>query len=233
METSNITITDQEAESDIIISLGGDGTILSLAGSEKAILGINIGHLGFMTAIEQTELERVSEIEKGAFELEERMMLNVKLVRNGETIHQYDVLNEAAVTRGEMTKLMHMNVIIDGKLAAYHSADGMIVSTPTGSTAYSMAAGGPIIEPTSSAVAITPISSHSLTLSRSLVVSPKSIITLELIGDEKTLLSLDGREMRTLNHGDRIVITKSEKTTKLMRLRERSFCDVLYKKLSK
>ncbi len=229
---NDLVVTESIEECDLMISLGGDGTILSIAGSDKPILGINMGHLGYMTALEKNEMHRLGELSGGSFEIEERMMLKVNLVRNGKCVYENDFLNEAVLGRGDITKLIRFSVYLDGKKAAYHKADGMIVSTPTGSTAYSMAAGGPILQPNSKMVAITPISSHSLTLSRSLVVSPKTEITLVSEEQEKVLLSLDGKDAISVECGDRIIVTESEKTTKLMKLRERSFCDVLYNKLS-
>lgn len=228
---SGIEITTQENDCDVIISLGGDGTILSIAGTEKPILGINIGHLGYMTALEKTELNKIKELNT-AFVIEERMMLQVEIVRNGECVYKNDFLNEAVLGRGDITRLIHFTVYLGGKTAAYHSADGMIISTPTGSTAYSMAAGGPILQPNSKMVAITPINSHSLTLSRAIVVSPETEVMLVSNENEKVLLSLDGKDSVTVEYGDRIIVTESKKTTKLMKLRERSFCDVLYNKLS-
>ena len=228
---NGISITNVEEDCDVIISLGGDGTILSIAGKEKAILGINIGHLGYMTALERTELEKLNELNT-AFVIEERMMLHVELVRNGKCIYENDFLNEAVLGRGDITRLIRFTVYLSGKKAAHHSADGMIISTPTGSTAYSMAAGGPILQPNSKMVVITPINSHSLTLSRSLVVAPETEVMLESEEMGKVLLSLDGKDSVTVEHGDKIIVTESKKTTKLMKLRERSFCDVLYNKLS-
>ena len=134
--------------------------------------------------------------------------------------------------KDEMDAKIFAAALEGGKTAAYHSADGMIISTPTGSTAYSMAAGGPILQPNSKMVAITPINSHSLTLSRAIVVSPETEVMLVSNENEKVLLSLDGKDSVTVEYGDRIIVTESKKTTKLMKLRERSFCDVLYNKLS-
>ncbi len=231
LNKNNIIVSETEEDCDFIISLGGDGTMLSIAGSEKPILGINTGHLGYMTALEKNELEKLSELET-AFIIEERMMLKVELYRQGECIYKNDFLNEAVLGRGDITRLIRFSVYLDGKKAAHHKADGMIVSTPTGSTAYSMAAGGPILQPNSKMVAITPISSHSLTLSRTLVVSPETEVMLVSEEQGKVLLSLDGKEAVTVEYGDKIIVTESKKTTKIIKLRERSFCDVLYNKLS-
>lgn len=231
LQENGITVCDKIDDCDFMISLGGDGTILSIAGSEKPILGINAGHLGYMTALETNELFFLKNISE-AFEIEERMMLNVRLVRDGKCVYSNDFLNEAVLGRGDISRIIHFGVYLDGKLAAHHSADGIIISTPTGSTAYSMAAGGPILQPDSRMTAITPISSHSLTLSRAIVVSPETEIVLESEESGKAHLSVDGRETVNVEKGDRIIVTESIKTTKLMKLRERSFCDVLYNKLS-
>jgi NAD+ kinase len=222
---------------DGIIVLGGDGTILRIASaaakSNKPLLAVNLGHLGFLTEIEVKDLENaLKKVCKGDYKIEERMMLQVQLIRNKKCVYKNDFLNEAVLGRGDITRLIHFSVYLDGKKVAYHKADGMIVSTPTGSTAYSMAAGGPILQPNSKMVVVTPISAHSLTLSRSLVVSPKTKISLISEEQGKVLLSLDGKEAVTVEFNDEILVTESNKITKLMKLRERSFCDVLYNKLS-
>lgn len=232
LSENKVTVTENVEECDFVISLGGDGTILSIAGVEKPILGINTGHLGYMTALEKNEMSRLNELNSDSFEIEERMMLQVQLIRNKKCVYKNDFLNEAVLGRGDITRLIHFSVYLDGKKVAYHKADGMIVSTPTGSTAYSMAAGGPILQPNSKMVVVTPISAHSLTLSRSLVVSPKTKISLISEEQGKVLLSLDGKEAVTVEFNDEILVSESNKITKLMKLRERSFCDVLYNKLS-
>ena len=167
---------------DFIMVVGGDGTILRIAGQaslyRKPVLGINCGTVGFMSELEPEEIEMVRMVKDGSFTLDDRIMLDIHVYnKNGEEIYTTAVLNEAVVTKGFFNRVIPLSVIVDGQEVFQFSGDGVIVTTPTGSTAYSLAAGGPILAPSSDCLAVTPICPHSLTI-KSFVVSAASVVTV-------------------------------------------------------
>lgn len=221
---------------DMVLVLGGDGTILSVArlleGTDQPILGINLGSLGFLTELGLDELfgslERVLE---GEYSIEPRVRLDASLHREGEQIGHYQVLNDVVINKGALARIIDLETYVDDQKVTNYQADGLIVSTPTGSTAYSLAAGGPIIEPTLDVIVIAPICPHTLT-NRPLVIPGRSRIELCLLSDSGAVfLTLDGQEGTRLNQGDRVRIRTSDKKVNLIRTGARNFYDVLSTKL--
>jgi NAD+ kinase len=221
---------------DMVLVLGGDGTLLSVArlleGTDQPILGINLGSLGFLTELGLDELfgslERILE---GEFTIESRVRLEASLHRDGEQIGHYQVLNDVVINKGALARIIDLETYVDDQKVTNYQADGLIVSTPTGSTAYSLAAGGPIIEPTLNVIVIAPICPHTLT-NRPLVIPGGSRVELCLISDSGAVfLTLDGQEGTRLNQGDCVRIRVSDKKVNLIRTGARNFYDVLSAKL--
>ena len=223
---------------EMVICLGGDGTILHMAKAATRkgipILGINIGTMGFMAELESAELDKLSKISKGEYALDSRMMLDVTVQRDRDIIFHDICLNDVVVTKGAVARIVHLAVKCDGVRAMECGGDGIIVSTPTGSTAYSYSAGGPIVEPEANNIIITPICAHEIG-SRSIVASDKRVITVEMVQNARrnAYLSVDGGRAVRLNMGDVATIKKSNLETKLVRLKDRSFYDVVSAKFQK
>lgn len=217
---------------DMVICFGGDGTILHMAKAATRkgipILGVNIGTMGFMAELESTELDKLTRIARGDYTLDSRMMLDVTVQRDRDIIFHDICLNDAVVTKGAVARIVHLAVKCDGIQAMECGGDGVIISTPTGSTAYSYSAGGPIVEPEAENIIITPICAHEMG-SRSIVASDKRVVTVEMVQNARrnAYLSVDGGRAVRLNMGDIATIKKSHLTTKLVRLKDRSFYDVV------
>jgi len=218
-----------------VVVLGGDGTLLSAARAvSKAgipVLGVNLGSLGFLTEVPLDDLyPTLQEIEKNCCNVETRSMVHCELVRKDSQIAQYDALNDVVVGKGTIARLNHCDVYIDRNFVSSYQADSLIVSTPTGSTAYSLAAGGPILMPSVDAFVITPVSAHSLT-HRALVVRDTSAIEIVVrTGEEEAYLSVDGQVGMPMLDGDRIQCRKSQYQVKLLHTHG-TFFDVLRAKL--
>ena len=217
---------------DMVICFGGDGTILHMAKAATRhnlpILGVNIGTMGFMAELESTELDQLSRLSKGDYTLDKRMMLDVSVLQGDKVLFHDLCLNDAVVTKGAIARVVHLSVKCDGVQAMEFGGDGVIVATPTGSTAYSLSAGGPIVEPEANNILVTPIRAHGVG-SRCMVASEKRVITVELTRNARrnAYLSVDGGRALRLNLGDKTVIRKADLTTKLVRLQERSFYDLV------
>ena len=217
---------------DMVICFGGDGTILHMAKAATRhnlpILGVNIGTMGFMAELESTELDQLSRLSKGDYTLDKRMMLDVSVLQGDKVLFHDLCLNDAVVTKGAIARVVHLSVKCDGVQAMEFGGDGVIVATPTGSTAYSLSAGGPIVEPEANNILVTPICAHDVG-SRCMVASEKRVITVELTRNARrnAYLSVDGGRALRLNLGDKTVIRKADLTTKLVRLQERSFYDLV------
>ena len=216
----------------MVICFGGDGTILHMAKAATRqgipILGVNIGTMGFMAELESSELERLRDIAAGKYTIDHRMMLDVVVHRDRDIIFHDIALNDVVITKGAIARIVHLNVKCDGVQAMECGGDGVIVATPTGSTAYSLSAGGPIVEPQAQNIIITPICAHDIG-SRCIVTSEKRVITVGLTKNARrnAFLSVDGGKALRMNMGDVATIRKSNLTTKLVRLQERSFFDVV------
>jgi len=216
----------------IVICFGGDGTILHMAKAATRhgipILGVNIGTMGFMAELESGELDQLARLADGDFKIDKRMMLDVTVHRDRDIIFHDICLNDAAITKGAIARIVHLKVNCDGTQAMECGGDGVIISTPTGSTAYSLSAGGPIVEPDANSILITPICAHDVA-SRSMVVSEKRVINVSMSPNARrnAFLSVDGGKALRMNVGDVATIRKSSLVTKLVRLKNRSFYDVI------
>ena len=224
---------DRELQNtELVICFGGDGTILHMAKAATRknvpILGVNIGTMGFMAELESTELDQLARLAKDDFTLDHRMMLDVVVQRDRDIIFHDIGLNDVVITKGAIARIAHLAVKCDGVQAMECGGDGIIVATPTGSTAYSLSAGGPIVEPEANNILITPICAHDV-MSRCMVASDKRVITVELVHNARrnAFLSVDGGKALRLNMGDVTTIKKSPMVTKLVRLKDRSFYDVV------
>ncbi len=212
---------------DFIITIGGDGTIMRYAKraavDKKSVLSINAGRMGYLADIEQNELHLLSKLIKGDYTIEKRMMLDVEVFENGKSVGKYSALNDAVITSGFISRIIDISVAV-GKDAISYRADGLIVSTPTGSTAYSMSAGGPIIDPSTENICITPICSHSLS-AKPILMSADTTLTLKSFSKKRTeiYLTVDGRKVSNIKPYSEIKITKSNDFVRLIRLSNRSF----------
>jgi len=221
---------------DMIIVLGGDGTFLSVArlldNSNIPLLGVNLGGLGFLTEVSIPELfPSLEEILKHNYIINTRMMLNSYVYRDGKKLDEHTVLNDVVINKGAIARIIDMDVYINEQFVGQFKADGLIISTPTGSTAYSLAAGGPIVFPNMGAIVITPICPHFLA-NRVLVISDESIIKVVLKADgEDVYLSLDGQWGFSLLPDDQVFVYKSERRLKLIQSPKKNYFDVLRAKL--
>ena len=226
------------SNADMVICFGGDGTILHMAKAATRrgipILGVNIGTMGFMAELESTELDQLKRLATGDYTLDSRMMLDVTVQRDRDIIFHDICLNDAAITKGAIARIVHLEVKCDGALAMEAGGDGVIISTPTGSTAYSYSAGGPIVEPEARNIIITPVCAHSIG-SRSIVASDKRVVQVNMVRNARrnAYLSVDGGKAFRLNLGDVATIKKSHMETRLVRLKDRSFYDVVSAKFCK
>ena len=216
----------------MLVCFGGDGTILHMAKTATRhglpILGVNIGTMGFMAELEAGELQELRRIAEDDYTIDNRMMLDVTVRRGGDILFHDIGLNDVVVTKGAVARIVHLSVHCDNVKAMECSGDGVIVATPTGSTAYNLSAGGPIVEPDAHSVLITPICSHDVA-SRTIVASEKRVITVGLTKNARrnAYLSVDGGKTFRMNLEDVATVKKSELTTKLVRLKDRSFYDVV------
>ena len=217
---------------DGVICFGGDGTILHIAKTATRrglpILGVNIGTMGFMAELESGELDKLAQLVTGEYSLDRRMMLDVTVQRDRDIIFHDICLNDVVITKGAVARIVHLSVHCDNVQAMECSGDGVIISTPTGSTAYNISAGGPIVEPEAKNIIITPICSHDVG-TRCIVTSDKRVITTHIVRNSRrnAFLSVDGGKSLRLNMGDETIVRKSNLETKLIRLKDRSFFDVV------
>lgn len=217
---------------ELVICFGGDGTILHMAKAATRrgvpILGVNIGTVGFMAELESSELDKLALLAKGDYTLENRMMLDVTIQRDREIVYHDIGLNDVVVSKGTVARIVHLSVKCDGVPAMECGGDGVVVATPTGSTAYSFSAGGPIVEPEAKNIIITPICPHDVA-SRCIVASDKRVVTVEMVRNVRrsAYLSVDGGKAQRLNPGDLVTIKKSNLETRLVQLKQRSFYDVV------
>lgn len=222
----------------IVVCFGGDGTILHMAKAATRhnipILAVNIGTMGFMAELESNELAQLKRLASGDYTIDSRMMLDVTVVRDRDIIFHDICLNDVAITKGAVARIVHMSVKCDGVQALECSGDGLIIATPTGSTAYNLSAGGPIVEPEAHSILVTPICAHDV-VSRCMVASEKRVITVNLTRNARrnAYLSVDGGKALRMNMGDMAIVKKSNLVTKLIRLNDRSFYDVVNMKFKK
>ncbi len=221
---------------DAAICLGGDGTILAIADeaaeSDTPILGINLGHLGYMAGLEADELGLLKSLSSGGVKTEKRFMLNACVTKSDGETEEWNALNEILISRGAEPKMLKLRLTCGGTdVAAYH-ADGLIASTPTGSTAYALSAGGSIIDPTLSLISVCPVCPHTFAGARPLVFSPDSKlrITVSSPYDCDIFLTADGKPSAKVCLSDIIDITGSKRFVRFIKLKDNSFYQTLYKK---
>jgi NAD+ kinase len=221
---------------DLLIVLGGDGTLLSAArsvgGRNIPLFAVNLGGLGFLTAIKVDDLyPQLERALSGALALESRRMLQTELWRDGKCVAAYQGLNDMVLAKAQIARMIDLKVQVDDSFVCVYKADGLIVATPTGSTAYSLSAGGPIVFPSVAALTITPICPHMLT-NRPVIVPDESVIQTTVLGDDKTTyLTIDGQVGELLKKGDVLVCRRSEHSIRLVRPPHLLFFDVLREKL--
>lgn len=232
-------MTDEEIRehAELVVVLGGDGTLISVArlfsGKTVPIVGVNLGSLGFLTEVTVEEMYPLLErCLRGEPRVSDRMMLEVTVCRDDHEIERCKVLNDMVINKGALARIVDLETKVNRHFLTTYKADGLIVSTPTGSTGYSMSAGGPIIHPLMSCIVITPICPHTLT-NRPIVVTDESIISITIASsfDEKVYLTLDGQVGFKLQQGDTIEVRKALKTTGLVMSKERDYFEVLRTKL--
>ena len=232
-----VELEDGARKADFIISLGGDGTILRIAGLaakyDTPLLGINLGHLGFITALEADEIDLVEAVFEGKYQIDTRMMLDVSVARNGQTIYNSTALNEVIVTKLNPSKVVRIKICSDETPVIDFRGDGLIVATPTGTTAYSYSAGGPIIEPTAENIAVTPICPFT-GRGKSFVFSPSRTISIcaSAMDGGGACISADGEQTIGLRPDDTVYIRRSDSVTRLITIKDCSFYDILHQKLS-
>ena len=221
---------------DMLIAFGGDGTILHLAKlaalNKVPVLGINMGGLGFVAELEKGELEVLRKLQDWDFHVEQRMMLDVSVIREGKQIYTNLGLNDAVIREGPISHVIHLKISSDGRHLADIAGDGVIVSTPTGSTAYSLSAGGPVVEPVAQTMVVCPICTHNMRFS-SYVLSPEHVLTVELErnGRKPVYLFVDESRAFSLRSDDKVLVRRSKYVTKLVRLTEKSFCEIFAQKM--
>lgn len=222
---------------DIVIAVGGDGSVLRAAQyavpHQKPVLGINAGRLGFMAELEVHELGFLERLLTGEYELDRRMLLNVTLEHNGNVLYTARCINDISVVHGLQSKLIGCAIFNDGRQVMHYLADGVILSTPTGSTAYSLAAGGPVVDPSIECMLLTPICTHSL-FARSIIFKKESVLSIRAdSGDlDDVYLSCDGEPSVKVPQGAQIIVKKSEQSATFIRLKTDTFLDVLNYKLA-
>lgn len=223
------------AQVDLVVVLGGDGTLLSMARAVGdlgvPLLGVNLGGLGFLTATTLEEmLPALEALLAGRMAADERMMLTTRLVRNGQRLCEYAALNDVVITKAAMSRIIDLAVSVEGQHATEYRADGLIISTPTGSTAYSLSAGGPILFPTMDAIVLTPICSHTLT-NRPIVLPGTHRVEVTLLADQEVMVTVDGQVGVNLKQGDTVEVVKAAARIHLVRFPQKDFFSVLRTKL--
>ena len=242
MKDAGFTIADEFTdECELLICVGGDGAFLEAVHMygfpEIPIIGINTGHLGYLTAGVGDMIPQICEsLLRDEYVVEPRMEIYARVIRDGRSIARHRALNEIVIGRIYSGKIVDLNVYLNGSLLTAYRSDGLIVSTPTGSTAYSFSAGGPIVEPTARLFVMTPLASHSLN-NRSIILSPEGKLSVEIVGKPGSShndyqVSFDGDKKVELQPGDRVEIAEADCSAALIKLKERSFVETLRSKIS-
>ena len=235
-ETSSYEKREISQQADLLIVLGGDGTLLSVARAAHPhnipILAVNLGSLGFLAEISIEELYPTLEnILAGKFEIENRMLLNACIWRNGEKVEDHNVLNDVVINKGAVARVINLQVLVDGQYMTSYRADGLIIATPTGSTAYSLSAGGPIIHPSMHTLVLSPICPFTLT-NRSILIPDQSIIQVKLAAEyDDVRVTLDGQEGYDMRAGDILKIKKTKTSLQLIRGPNKNYYQILRDKL--
>ena len=231
-------LEEELEDADVLVCFGGDGTILHAAHEANArgipILGVNLGSIGFMAELEHGELSLLARLAGGKFGIERRMMLDVCVRREGHCVFSDQALNDAVLTKGAVARVLDLEVTGDRVVISSFSGDGLVVATPTGSTAYSMAAGGPIVEPTAENIIIAPICAHSLHAKPFVLGANRTVGARLAPGGKKTAyLSVDGGRAFRVQPGDWVECRRSRQATQLVKLTGRSFYERINQKLGK
>ncbi len=223
------------SDCDYVIAVGGDGSIIHAARAavkySKPILGVNAGRLAFMAGLESDELSLLSKLAKGEFDLDRRMLLKTSLKRGDETIEEDFALNECFIASEERQRMSSIDVALNGNVFADYLCDGLIFATPTGSTAYSLSAGGPVVDPELKSIIFTPVCPHSLT-GRSVIFKIGDVISVRSKDGEKLYYSNDGSATSAIEPDMRIDISASPMTADFIRIKSENFMDILYRKLA-
>lgn len=234
-ELDTVPLEQAAKGASLLVSLGGDGTILHLAPRimtyNVPLVGVNLGHMGFLTELDGSTVHRLADAAEGRFEIVPRMMLDVEIVRGGRRIFSDAAINEALISG--IVQNVRLTALGDGERILAFSGDGIIVCSPTGSTAYSMSAGGPLVEPAAENIILTPICAHMLA-ARSFVLTSERVVTVcpqDLGPDKRCILSVDGRGMTDLQNGDRVVVKKSGYKLLMAHLGLKSFYETAFEKL--
>ena len=220
---------------DLMVALGGDGTIIHsarhAAAFDKPVLGVNVGHLGFLAELETDEFDELGKLTTGRYRVERRMMLEVRYVEDGVE-KQCAALNDAVLSRGVLSPMPDFRVAFNGQTVCDYRGDGLIVSTPTGSTAYSLSAGGPIIDPQLSCILLSPVCSHSL-LTRPVVFGPDARLSVQTCfrGRSEAYLTMDGEIVVRVDPLHRVEFSRSDRTVQIVRLKDHNFYDIVNEKL--
>ena len=222
---------------DAIIAIGGDGTILSVAQrachTQIPIIGINLGRLGFLADIESTDMQRLMDkLLDTSYTIEERMMLAIKVIEPSGETHYFEALNDVSITRSNFSRITEFEVQVNNQFVDFYAADGLLVATPTGSTAYNLSAGGPIVSPSAKVMILTPVCPHTIA-SRPIVVADTDHILVKTYNHNGTQLELavDGQTKGFITPRHKIEIEKAAYTTKLIKLQQQDFFDILRKKI--
>lgn len=229
-------IDDIAAHAELVVVLGGDGTMLSAARalleSNIPLVGVNRGRFGFLTDVSsETMLEAMNSILAGEFNIEQRMLLTASILRNGISIGQGSALNDVVVNKRGMSRLIELEIHIDGQFVHKQRSDGLILATPTGTTAYSLSAGGPILHPTLDAIALVPICPHTLS-NRPIAINSASQVQIKLVHAEDAAVHFDGQMQQALQQGDQVLVQRAERTVSLLHPLGHSHYDMLRDKLN-
>ena len=231
-----VGIRELGACADLAVVLGGDGTMLtvarSLADYDIPLVGVNRGRFGFLTDLNSASmLDAMGRILAGEFNIEQRMLLTATIVRDGQAISQGRAMNDVVINKSGLSRLIELEVNIDGQFVHKQRSDGIIVATPTGATAYSLSAGGPLLQPTLDAIALVPICPHTLS-NRPLVISSASQVEITLIHAEDTRVHFDGQLQMSLQPGDKVLVRRAESSVSLLHPQGHSHYDMLREKLN-
>lgn len=220
----------------VIVVVGGDGTILRMAEPasryHRPVLGVNCGTIGFMSEIEPEELELLRQLLDGNYTRDDRILLDVTVQdQTGQEVFRRAALNDAVVSRGFINKVLPLTVCVDGQEVFSFGGDGVIIATPTGSTAYSLAAGGPVLAPSSDCLVVTPICPHSLSVKSFVISAGSEVVVTPDCDGRQVFLSPDGEDYQ-LKDGDRVILRKSQRTFSLLRIKGQGFYEIIRKKLT-
>lgn len=223
--------------SDIIISLGGDGTLLQAARqaalSNKPVMGINMGNLGFLTDVDFAQAKKaLTSLKENRFFIEKRMMLSGVVIRDKEEYPPFVAFNDIGIMKALVSRIIHLKARVNQHEINSYAGDGLLVSSPTGSTAYSLSAGGPIVNPSLECLLLTPICPHSLN-ARSIITNSNDIIEIEVMSQDRNItLTADGQAETTLFAGDKVLIKKADIYVELLRTKEQNFFKLLHEKIT-